>query len=100
MNRLLRGTSWGSSVLAAACLVLGLLAMPSNVARADDGPTMGNCGGRNMWGCTATESTLCDGQGTTCRASGFCDCKWHSTANPEYFPDEQYCGCFNRGNEE
>jgi hypothetical protein len=89
MNRLLKSASWSFSLLAVLCLVLGLLAMPTAMVRADEpaGPLAPSCGGYGANGCTWDNPEDCilrcpNLGGTTCK------CIWGGPIG------DQKCGCF------
>jgi len=87
MNRLLKSGSWAVSLLAVVCLVLGLLAMPTAMLRADEpaGPLADTCGGYGANGCTTTDPALCI---LRCPNMAGCKCVWGGPRGSEK------CGCF------
>lgn len=83
MARLLNATSYWSSVLAAVCLVLALVAAPIGEARADD-PPPGGGGDAALPVCAPDVTTCGTNTGTpendclriTCNTDSRCKCLW------------------------
>ena len=89
MARLLNTTSYWSSVLAAVCLVLALVAAPIGEARADDPPVSNNA----IPVCSPDVTTCGTNTGTpendclqiTCNQDSRCKCRWKPAGQPAVY---------------
>jgi hypothetical protein len=91
MNRTLGLASWSCSLFAAACLVLGVCAVPGGLVRAEEPPDpwdATNCGGNSANGCTWDEED-CDLACPTIPGNNLCKCKWYRNAQ-----QNGPCGCW------
>lgn len=100
MIRVLGAAAWCCSVLAVVCLVLGVLAAPVGVAKADE-PGSGsagglNCGGLNYGACNVPQATCIGGADChTFDGQEPCKCKWQTfrVVVGEDPMDVTGCGC-------
>lgn len=91
MIRVLGGAAWCCSVLAVVCLVLGVLAAPVGVAKADEPGSGGeqvSCGNHTNPGfCQGVQQASCDPTVLpNCNSHTECACKYNETFST--------CGCY------